>query len=399
MPAGFDVCLIVPPGCDDVESIASAVTFHDPDVHIHAVWAGDLQRRPLLPGTVRWADLELGEPTGVGWGRLLTALPTEAFGWARAGRSGARILRSGSRRVVFLRVGAAAVVGSLGTWAAIEGITAIARTRSPLPNDGLMPLDVDLAKRGRWSTAALGVAADAVGMLDDLAEMTTQAGVSDAVGALLDLALARSDASVSAPDSGIAVGWAASTGALSVLDLDDVDRTEPWHVQFAGRRPRQLLSEDLRLADAVASTLEQWRCGVAPVVVPGGIEIDVTIRTAARAAIEAWRSGEGDLPPDPYGAVGLVGWLESGSPRSGGSIGRYWFEEWARRPDLHAVFPDPTGTDRDRFLAWAHNSWSSDGRSPLIRARADGHRRGLDRRRPQTRHQRDRVHRFRLRSR
>jgi glycosyltransferase involved in cell wall biosynthesis len=88
-------------------------------------------------------------------------------------------------------------------------------------------------------------------------------------------------------------------------------------------------------------------------------------------ALEPARRDGDEPPPDPYGPEGLLGWLEDGGPRSGGSIGRYWFEEWVRRPDLHIAFPDPIGDDKARFEAWAEASWRSDGRSAVIRPTPD----------------------------
>ncbi len=65
---------------------------------------------------------------------------------------------------------------------------------------------------------------------------------------------------------------------------------------------------------------------------------------------------------DPFetgGAGSFRAWL--GSPAeewaaTAPALSRFWHVVWRRRTDLRRAFPDPTGSDRDRFLAWVRSS-------------------------------------------
>ena len=86
-------CLTVPSGEWNWPALSTAIRSHHPDADVVAVWSGDPQRRPALdPHTgVRWADLDLDEPTGIGWGLLLTALTPRAYEWSRTAAAVARL--------------------------------------------------------------------------------------------------------------------------------------------------------------------------------------------------------------------------------------------------------------------------------------------------------------------
>ena len=373
-PAGVSVCLIVPAGTIDASGLAAELFSHRADLDLTAVWGGDPHRRPAVaaPG-VRWADLDLADPLGIGWGRLLTALTPEIYEWARAARTVARLLREHGQPVVVLRVGSVGVAGDIAHMIPDRGVKVVERSLHSIPYDGLAPNEADRTVRGRWSDAILGVCPAAVSAIDSLGDLLSSSRPDDRIGPLIELAITAAATTVERAERGAIVGWTIGQcpSAPYVVDIDDVDRLEPWHLSFADRRPRAMLSADPNLADAVAYTLPQWRGVRCPVSLPGGIAIDVSIRKLMSDALAAGARGEGDLPPEPFSGPGLLEWLESPAPRSGGILGRYWFEEWVRRPDLHAAFPQPMGVDRDRFLAWAAGSWHSDGRSPLIRARVD----------------------------
>lgn len=368
-------CLIVPAGSFDATGLISELRSNQPDLEITAIWAGDPHRRPAMaaPG-VDWADLALAEPLGIGWGRLLAALTPEAYEWARTSRAVACLLRRAEQPVVVLRVGSVGVVGSVGHLAAERGIKVVDRVAGTIMHDGLAPDAADLSVDGRWSRAILGLSPAAAPALDSFADLLAFSRPEDRVGPLLELAVEKSGVPLESAGRCAVAGWASESlpDAPFVVDVDAVDRAEPWHLMFEGRRPRVLLSEDARLADAVTYTGPQWTGQREPVALPGGIAIDTPIRTLMTEAIAAWASGDGDLPPEPFSGSGLLAWLEAPSPRTGGDLGRYWFEEWVRRPDLHVTFPQPMGPDRGRFVTWAAQSWRSDARSPLIQARAEG---------------------------
>ncbi len=368
MSRAVDVCVVVPAGRFDLAGLVAALGEQRPGLGIGAVWSGDVHGRPPLPDGVRWVDLDLPEPSGVGWGRLLAALPPRAYEWARTGRAVARILRGGGSSVLVVRAGSAVVTGPIDEWWPSTGVALIERASRPLPLDGLAPSGSDLVRRGRWSDAVIGVAADAVDVIDELATLATVAEPADETERLVGAAVEGSTVHVSTPASGLVIGWRIPEGRIGVLDVDDLDPVEPWRVGFEGRRPRVLFSRYAGLAAAVDAARPQIGGEATPVALPGGVVVDASIRTLMSASINEWRRGDGELPPDPFGSGAMLEWLQSPTARSGGAIGRYWFEEWARRPDLHAAFPDPMGDDRERFLRWAEQSWQSDGRSAMIRA-------------------------------
>jgi glycosyltransferase involved in cell wall biosynthesis len=368
------VCLIVPAGTFDATELAAELSAHQADLDISAVWAGDPHRRPAAaaPG-VGWADLALDEPLGIGWGRLLTALTPEIYEWARASRSVARLLRQQQRPVVVLRVGSIGVAGDIAHLIPRQGVMVVPRALHGIPYDGRAPSEADRTILGSWSASILGVAPDAVPAIDALGDLLSFGRPGDRLGPLIELALGDASILIEQAERCTVAGWSGDRRPVVpyVLDIEDIDRAEPWHLSYGRRRPRAMLSADPNLADAVADTHRQWvgeRCAVS---LPGGVVIDTSIRTLMSDAIAAWAGGEDELPPEPFVDDGLLEWLESPAPRSGGMLGRYWFEEWARRPDLHAAFAQPTGADRAAFITWAAGSWRSDGRSPLIRARTD----------------------------
>lgn len=65
---------------------------------------------------------------------------------------------------------------------------------------------------------------------------------------------------------------------------------------------------------------------------------------------------------DPFasaGAESFAAWVGRPEERAGApvpALSRLWAGVLARRPDVRAAYPDPTGADRAGFLRWAHSS-------------------------------------------
>ncbi len=373
------VCVWVPQGVFDATPLVEALQrYHDP-VDVTAVWAGDPHLRPRLPEPVRWSDLELPEPTGVGWGRLLVALPPDVYGWARTSRALIRSLAEHGEPIVLLRGGSVGVQGSLAGLCPASGATMVERSPDPIPDDGLAPSEGDLARVGRWSDAAAAFAPDAVALLDRLARVMAAGRPDDSAGSLLDLTVRRWAGPVCVAPDTVSAGWQVGPVATTphLVVVDEIDRDEPWHVRAGRDRPRTLLSGDPVLAATLTATEAQWTYRADEPVLPGGVPIDRVVRHLVHAAIDDWRRDAGELPPQPFEGRGLLAWLATPAPEAGTGIGRYWVEEWRRRPDLHVAFPDPAQADHAPFSHWARTSWR-DGRSPLIRARSDAPTRWRD---------------------
>lgn len=373
------VCLVVPlGGAAAAEAVGGAVRSHHPDAELVAVWAGDPQLRPLPPPCgATWIDLTLAEPSGVGWNRLFVALDPRAYAVARGARAIQHRLAADAGGVVMLHVGSVAVAGPFADAVPTSGVMAIERTPHIPPPDGLAPDVGDLAGAGRYALAALGFAADAAATAGAIADAMVASGPSDQPGAVLGIALMSAGSVFTPVPGGHAVGWASLPLAspVSLLDVADVDRRQRWRVDFGGRPPRARLSDDTLLAALVDELWPQWEVD-AVARLPGGFRIDAVVRDLTADAVDAWRRGEGQLPPEPYGADGsaFVEWLETPWPPWGPDIGRYWVEVRRQRPDLVNAFPHPDGADHDAFVAWIRASWAYDDRSPLLRAGSRGMR-------------------------
>ena len=231
------VCLLVPPGDWDVRPIVEAVRTHRPADVIGAVWCGDPQRRPTIDESlgVWWCDLGLDEPNGFGWGRLLVALEVEAYAWSRAACAVRRLLDRGADSVVVLRVGSAAVLGDVAALVPTGIALVVPRAPTTLPVDGFAPSEGDVIANGAFSTAIAAFAPGAQAMLADLENHAiTHEG---AFGPLFERVLAAHDADVCDPAVALVAGWgdAAPTVAPAVIDLDALDRHQPWHFSFGSR--------------------------------------------------------------------------------------------------------------------------------------------------------------------
>lgn len=371
---------MVPGGGLDVGPLVDAVVRHHPGAGLGAVWCGDPHLRPPAHAAAPWIDVDLPEPSGAGWGRLLLALPPRSYEWARTAAAVSRALAGGASSVAVLRVGSVAVLGAAGL-APVEldpGAAAIAlvpRVHGALPVDGESPSDADLVEQGTWSTA-IAVCSGAARPALDWLGLRLAAGGDEPVGAWFDR-LAELFGAASLDDRRVhAAGWEAPTAELSVVDLDALDPHDRWHFRFGDEPARVRLSAEHDLAAAVTASLPQLGGdgGAEParLCLPGAVAVDGPIRSLVRDAVRAWRRGDGELPPDPFAgeAAAFLAWLEQPSPIWGANIGRYWRELRTQRADLQAAFPRSDSSDQDAFVQWATTSWQLEERSVLLRPSA-----------------------------
>jgi glycosyltransferase involved in cell wall biosynthesis len=365
-------CLQVPRGTWQLDPIVDAITAHHPDWQVGAVWCGDPHLRPAAHERAPWIDLALPCVSEAGWGRLLVGLPERSYDWARTAMA---LLRSFDAQVdaaVVLRVGSAAVVGDLTALVPDHGIALASRTGGlPLPVDGRAPGERHLVAMGDSSSAVVGCRRDSGAALLWLADALVDATDDAAIGHWLGRAGAVASAPAIADGAVHALGWQAWDPAHtpSVLDLDALDRSEPWHVGFDGAPSRLRMSAHPDLAELVQGALCQVDGAPAALTLPGDVDVDRPIRTLVADALAAWRRGEGELPPAPYGAdhSAFLRWLETPSPVWGADIGRYWRVLREQRADLQAAFPRSDSDDQSRFVEWARTSWQLERRSVLIR--------------------------------
>jgi glycosyltransferase involved in cell wall biosynthesis len=369
---GATLCLIVPNGVWDLEPLVAAARAHAQPQRIVAVWGGDPHRRPAVAAElgVAWADRRVEDPSGVGWNRLLVASSGAAYEWTRAAVTVADLLDDGAAHVVVLRVGSVVVLADPGQFGPVAGGAPIAlapRLSKPLAVDGLAPTDDDVIRLGRHSTS---IAAFGAGAQPALRWLAQRLGASDApVGPVIDRMADEFGAQQVAGDAVRVAGWSPVDDAdVHLIDVDALDRDEPWHVDVGDAPARLRLSDDARLADVLERERAQFAGRSRPLTLPGGVPVDEAIRSLVQRAIAAWRRGEGELPPEPYGPHGsaFLAWLEQPEP-AGADIGRYWLAVRDHRPDLQAAFPQPHAADAERMQEWASASWRLEDRSAVLR--------------------------------
>ncbi len=382
-PVTVRVCVMVPSGAWDLAPFAQAMRQHHPEWSLGAVWGGDPHRRPVA-AAMPWVDLDLTEPTGAGWGRLLVGLTGRRYEWARASAAAGRLLDGGASAVIVLRMGSVAVLGPCPALLVDAPVGLVRRVAGALADDGSAPSEHDLLSSGGVSEsiamftgegrAALGwlsaqVSAVSPGGRDRMGD----ADGDDRVGPLLERMGALFGASDVDPDQVAAPAWGWVAGSRpAVVDLDELDRARPWFFAFAGGSARVRLSAHPDLAALVRATDEQRSGRPEPVVLPGAVAIDESIRSLMAGALAEWHSDGTALPPEPFGAdhSGFVRWLEEPGSVWGADVGRYWTELLDHRADLRAVFPRPGSVDQDRFVEWTKVSWRLEQRSVLIASRS-----------------------------
>lgn len=370
---------MVPAGRWDVAALAAAVHERHPDWQLGAVWCGDPQLRPRAAASVPWIDLRLDEPIGAGWGRLIVAMSERAYEWSRTAAALDRWFGADDApsAVAVVRVGSVAVEDGLHGLVPDAGVRLVRRTRGIPPADGFGPTMHDLAGAGPWSVAAVGVHADARPHLRALGEALFGARSDDSVGAALnglaDDAAGAAGAGSSEADASVVhcLGWGdPPTDRVGAVDVDALDHEQPWRIRISDAPSRVRLSRHPDFTSRLDRMRPQFSGERRALTLPGGLAVDAPMRTLLADALDAWRRGDGELPPAPFGADpgGFLSWLETPSPAWGAPVGRYWREVRSRRGDLSAAFPRADSVDQYRFREWVERTWWIDGRSPLLRA-------------------------------
>jgi len=148
-------------------------------------------------------------------------------------------------------------------------------------------------------------------------------------------------------------------------------------------RPRILLSQRPTLAkifDEYGDALESAgfaeggesssEYGLARAV--NGLKLDRYIRALYLRRLLSWDRGDEQTPPpdpfDPTGASVLVEWLNSvvTNPVGPSRLTLYQGTLYAYRPEIHAEFPDPQGTDFASFQSWMRAEAKEGRMDPLL---------------------------------
>ena len=292
------------------------------------------------------------EPTGVGWGRLLAAL---AGAGATSGPAPRRAVGGMLRATIADRCAGAARRFGRGdradraTGRRRAGLTADRAHGRPSAGRRSGPVGI----RPAGSRSLVGCRRRRRRRCrrhdrPDLAEVGDR--LDRAVGwahRFVERRGRRVSASTCHAGVGLAVGWARRRQRpIGVLDVDDIDPAEPWRVDFGGTatasavvaatRPRDAGRSDRRpVARRSARTgrVARWHRR-------RRARSELVMATAIKR-MAAWRRRSAARPVRLRGDARVA--RSARPPARGGSIGRYWFEEWARRPDLHAVVPGPDG--------------------------------------------------------
>jgi glycosyltransferase involved in cell wall biosynthesis len=320
------------------------------------VWGGDPQLRPAAPGPGGWLE------AGPRWFAADDGVDGVPAGLARAASSPRLVglvhaLAVAARDrddevVLFLDAIRAVLLGSLDV--PTDAVGTIDRGVPAV--DGLAPTVADLAEHGPHGLAALSMRS---GVAARIGRRLLDGGPDGRPGRLLAAALAGQPVR---PLPGEVVGWSAADAApASVLDTEHVDRAEPWHVAFDDT-PRVLLSERPDLLELLRAPAEPG-----PLAVPGGIEVDGTIRRLVASHLrEHLRSGTPPAPDPWVEPSRFVAWLATPANPWDPAIGRYWNTLWKDRADLQTAFPDPAGDDLAEFRRWADRRHEWEPHSPLL---------------------------------
>ncbi|MEP7112799.1 MAG: hypothetical protein ABI862_06010, partial [Ilumatobacteraceae bacterium] len=278
--------LVVPHGTHRPEPLAAALRALHPTWDIGAVWCGDPHLRPRLDG-VEWYDARDTDEVAIVAGDPLVGE------WRRAVDVTAGLLANGVDRVALLWVGSTAVMAAIDPLIEATLMTLIARAPEPLPDDGLAPSEADLAVDGLYSTSAAGFGTAAAPALAWL--MSHLAGTAN-VGQLLARAGHLFGVEVCAHPA-IGVGrWRWGSTGPALLDVAGYDTRTPWTLDANAEQPMriELLGNPDRQA-AMAAAAPQLAGERTPLYLPGGLEVDATIRQAV--------AEPSSPPPAPWSAA------------------------------------------------------------------------------------------------
>lgn len=332
--------LVVPSGTHRVEPLAAAVHEHHPEWELLAVWTGDPQLRPAAE--VDWSP---SQPVGI----ELVASTAEQTEWRHALLTVRQLLLDGARRAVVLWVGSVGVLGRLDALA-VGDVAVMARTNGPLPDDGLVPTELDVLDAGAYSTSAVAFAAGGLALADWLLEHLDVGDVP--VGRWLERAVGSFGATVVDDPACGAGRWRWDAARPVLVDAADYDADHPWVLDASAlQRPRiDVVTDAARRA--VLDELAEQLAGVRRVpFLPGGWALDAAMRQAVRTA--------GEPPPDPWDQPATFRrWLAP----------RYWAALREVRPDVVAAFPNARDAD---FRAWTETAFAADADIPFVVPPAD----------------------------
>ena len=236
-----------------------------------AVWAGDPQLHPPVGAALAWH-------VPIGAERIVASVDAAGAGWWCAARTALDLLEAGHPAVVVFD---AAAVGVLGRFDELldGGGRFVARVDGPVPDDGRWPTADDLERMGRVTPSIASFAPDDRPCLEWLLD---RLAAGTAPSEALTLAAERHDVA-SEVVAGIGVGTWRWEAAPRVVDLTGFDPDQPWVLDPRADRPARvrLVGHDDRSA-AVAAAAEQLAGVAAPLVAPGGIPLDESVRRLLR---------------------------------------------------------------------------------------------------------------------
>lgn len=271
--------------------------------------------------------------------------------------------------------------------AARAGIVLTPHVLHPVPRDGRLPSESDLMQAGIFNLGFMCVGESSRQFLNWWHERLIIDGVVDFANALftdqrwVDWVPALWGAEV-VRDHGFNVAyWNLHERELTLTDDGSIlaggdllrffhfsayNPKYPWRLSsHVARNPRCVVADHPILVDLCSdytdSLIARGYKEDAEVTygldaAANGLRLTPRVRAIYRAAIKAATVTGSEPPPSPFDADGgnaFTEWLLA--PALGPSrlhMGRWHDRLWQERPDLQATFPDPGGSDADRYRCW-----------------------------------------------